>query len=206
MKSFFFFFFFLGLHLQHTEVPRPGIESELQLRPTPQPWQQQHRIWAVSETYAKACHNDRSITHWASPGIEPASSQTMSGPYPAEPQQELPKVNSDSKQFFFSIFFKFYWSIVDLQGCDNFCYTILIQSYMYTFPSPFRFFSHTDYHTILGSVLCAIQQVPNGQSFHIPQCAYVNPKPPVHPSHSLYLSPLVTTSFSKSVSLFLFCK
>ena len=31
-------------------------------------------------------------------------------------------------------------------------------------------------------VLCAIPQVPVGQSFHMPQCAYVNPQPPVHPS------------------------
>jgi len=28
----------------------------------------------------------------------------------------------------------------------------------------------------LGRVPCAIQQVPIGQSFHIPQCAYVNPQ------------------------------
>ena len=28
---FFFFFFFLGLHSQHIEVPRLGVESELQL-------------------------------------------------------------------------------------------------------------------------------------------------------------------------------
>ena len=27
----FFFFSFLGPHLQHMEVPRPGVESELQL-------------------------------------------------------------------------------------------------------------------------------------------------------------------------------
>ena len=26
-----FFFFLLGLHLQHVEVPRQGVESELQL-------------------------------------------------------------------------------------------------------------------------------------------------------------------------------
>ena len=30
-----FFFFFLWPHLQHMKVPRPGIKSELQLRPTP---------------------------------------------------------------------------------------------------------------------------------------------------------------------------
>ena len=70
-----------------------------------------------------------------------------------------------------------------------------------------RIFSHIDYHRTLGSVLCAIQQVPFGQSFHIPHCAYANPKPPVHTSHSPpHLSPLVTISFSKSLSLFLFCK
>ena len=28
---FFFFFFYLGLHLQHMEVPRLGVESEIQL-------------------------------------------------------------------------------------------------------------------------------------------------------------------------------
>ena len=28
---FFFFFFFLGLHPQHKEIPRPGVELELQL-------------------------------------------------------------------------------------------------------------------------------------------------------------------------------
>ena len=33
-------FSFLGLYLQHMEVPGPGVESELQLLPQPQP----HRI------------------------------------------------------------------------------------------------------------------------------------------------------------------
>ena len=28
---FFFFFFFLGPHLKHMEVPRPGVQSELQM-------------------------------------------------------------------------------------------------------------------------------------------------------------------------------
>ena len=37
-------------------------------------------------------------------------------------------------------------------------------------------------HRMLGRVLCALQQVPVGQSFHIPHCVYANPKPPVHPS------------------------
>ena len=34
---FFFSFFLLGPHLQHMEVPRLGVQLELQLRPTPQP-------------------------------------------------------------------------------------------------------------------------------------------------------------------------
>ena len=31
VSSAFFFFFFLGLHPQHKEIPRPGVELELQL-------------------------------------------------------------------------------------------------------------------------------------------------------------------------------
>ena len=67
------------------------------------------------------------------------------------------------------------------------------QSYIYTYPFSLRVFSHIDYHRILGGVLCAIHQVPIGQSFHIPQCAYDSPKPPVHP----LCAPLLTiTLFS----------
>ena len=60
-------------------------------------------------------------------------------------------------------------------------YNKVVQLYIHTHPIHFRFFSHMDYYRILGRVLCAIQQVPVGQSFHIPQCAYACPKPPVHP-------------------------
>ena len=49
---------------------------------------------------------------------------------------------------------------------------------LYTDPFFFRFFSHIDYPRTLGRVLCAIQQVPVGQSL----CEHANPKPPVHPS------------------------
>ena len=47
--SFFVVVFFLWPHLQHMEVPGPGFESELQLRPKPRPWSQ----WmeAPSTTY-----------------------------------------------------------------------------------------------------------------------------------------------------------
>ena len=69
----------------------------------------------------------------------------------------------------------------------------------------FRFFSHIDYLRIWGRVPCAREQVPVCQSLHLLQCAYVNPKPPVHPSPALPL-PFGDHKFFKSVSQFLFCK
>ena len=60
------FICFLGPHLQHMEVPRLGVELE------PQPLQ--HQIQAMSATYTTAHGNAGSSTHWARPGIEPASS------------------------------------------------------------------------------------------------------------------------------------
>ena len=54
------------------EVPGPEVELQLQLQPTPQPWQ--HWIWAAPVTYAKACDNAGSLTHWERPGIKLSSS------------------------------------------------------------------------------------------------------------------------------------
>ena len=55
----FFFFGFLGPHPQHMEVPRLGVESELQLQTyataTTKP--------ATSVTYTTAHGNTRSLTH-----------------------------------------------------------------------------------------------------------------------------------------------
>ena len=63
----FYFFVFLGPHLQYMEVPRLGVESELQLpayaTATATPW------------YATAHGNTRSLTHWVRPGNEPGSPQ-----------------------------------------------------------------------------------------------------------------------------------
>ena len=59
---FFFFFCFLGQHLQHVDVSRVGVESVLQLQPTPQP--QQREIQAASATYTTAHSNALSPTHW----------------------------------------------------------------------------------------------------------------------------------------------
>ena len=58
---FFFFFFFLGPHLRHMEVARLGVESELQLEPTPQ--LQRHRIPAASVTHAEAYSYARPLRH-----------------------------------------------------------------------------------------------------------------------------------------------
>ena len=57
-------------------------------------------------------------------------------------------------------FLKFYWSTVDLQGCDNFCCTT---KYTCAHPFSFRYFAHIDYHRISGRVFCAMQHVPVGQ-------------------------------------------
>ena len=74
-------------------------------------------------------------------------------------------------------------------------YNKVIQLYMY---KHFSFILHIDYHRILGRVLCAIQQVPIVQSFHVAQYAYTNPKPIVHPHpYPTHLSPLVTIRFFK---------
>lgn len=51
--------------------------------------------------------------------------------------------------FFFIFKFFFFWSTTDLQCV----YHKVIQLYMYTHPFSLRFFSHIDYHRILGRVL-----------------------------------------------------
>ena len=55
------------------KVPRLGTESELKLRPTPQP--QQHGIWTAGVTYATAWSNTGSLTHWVRPGIKTVISE-----------------------------------------------------------------------------------------------------------------------------------
>ena len=56
---------------------RLGVESVLQLRPTPQP--QQQGTQALSAAYTTAHGNTRYLTHWARPRIEPASSWILVG-------------------------------------------------------------------------------------------------------------------------------
>ena len=51
-----FTFFFLWPCAWHMGIPKLGVDSELQLRSTPQ--LQQHQIQAVSGTYVAACSNE----------------------------------------------------------------------------------------------------------------------------------------------------
>ena len=54
------------------------------------PEPQQLRIWAMSAAYITAHSNTSSLTHWARPGIEPASSWILVLFIIIEPWQELP--------------------------------------------------------------------------------------------------------------------
>ena len=65
---------------------------------------------------------------------------------------------------------------------------------MYTHPFSLRFFSRIDDHRIWGRVLCSRQQVPIGQSFHVPI-----PKPPVHLFHPLPPFPFGNCKFFQSL-------
>ena len=72
---FFFFLLFLGPHLRHMEVPKLGVESELQLL-----------------AYATAHGNTGSLTHSARSGIEPATSWFLVRFVSSAPRQELPRL------------------------------------------------------------------------------------------------------------------
>ena len=85
----FVFLSFLGPLLQHMEIPRLGVQSELVglWLDTPQP--QRCRIWAMSATYTTAHGNAASLTHWERPGIELVTSWLLVGFVSAVPQWEL---------------------------------------------------------------------------------------------------------------------
>ena len=148
---------------------------------------QQYRIQAASVTYTTAHGNTSSLTHWVRPGVKPSSSWILVGFVTAEPQWELQSIVNLNVVI-----------ISSLQQNDS--------VNRYTYPFPFRFFSHIYYHRILGRVLCAIQQVPVDQSFHVLQCAYARVKPLIHPSPTCLFTLETLSMFSKSANLFLFCK
>ena len=103
---------------------------------------------------------------------------------------------------FFSHFLKFHWSVVDLPWVTV---STARQSdsalHVHTFIL-FRILFPHRYHRTLGRVLCTIQQFPFGWS-----SIYLSVHMPAPNSQSIphpYLSPLLKSLFSKSVSLFLF--
>ena len=57
---YYFYFCFLGLHSRHMDVPRPGVESELQV-PTYITATAQQQIQAASVTYTTAHGSARSL-------------------------------------------------------------------------------------------------------------------------------------------------
>ena len=70
-----FCFSFYGHTCSIWKFPGLGSNQSHSCRPTPQP--QQCQIPDSSATYAAACSNTRSSTHWVRPGIEPTSSWTL---------------------------------------------------------------------------------------------------------------------------------
>ena len=86
--SFFLFFFFQGCMCGKWKFTGcQGSNLSCSSWPTPQP--QQRRIQAISASYTTAQGNARYLTHWARPGIEPASSWILVGFVASEPQREL---------------------------------------------------------------------------------------------------------------------
>lgn len=71
-------FFFRASNAAYTsmQVPRLGIELEVQLQPKPQA--QQSGILATSANHTAACGNVGSLRHWARPEIEPHGYQSDS--------------------------------------------------------------------------------------------------------------------------------
>ena len=81
-------------------------------------------------------------------------------------------------------------------------YSKMNQPYIYTYPLPFEFSSHSRHHSTLSRVPCAIQQVLISYLFYADyqQCIYVNPNLPIPPTPSL--SPLASIHlFSMSVPI-----
>jgi len=89
-KKTFFFFFFSRLYPPHMEVPRLGVESELQL--PAYTTATQHQIGAASAACTTAHSNTGSLTHWARSEIKPTSSWILVGFIFSKPQWELPDI------------------------------------------------------------------------------------------------------------------
>ena len=85
---FFLSFVFLGLHRGIWRFPGWGSNQSYSCRPTAQP--QQRGIRAASASLTTTHGNTGSLTHWARPGTEPATSWFLVGFVSAAPRWELP--------------------------------------------------------------------------------------------------------------------
>ena len=74
LLNLFFVFCLSGLHLQHMEVPRLGLNRSCSCQPTPEP--QQCQSQAMSDLHHSSWQG---LTHWARPGIEPSNSWFLIG-------------------------------------------------------------------------------------------------------------------------------
>ena len=83
-------FFFCLFRATPTACGGSQARGRIPGQPTPQP--QQHQIPAASVTYTTAHGNAGSLTHWARPGIKPASSWILVTFVSAAPWRELPDV------------------------------------------------------------------------------------------------------------------
>ena len=83
-----YLFFIYFLFFRATPVAHGGSQVRGHIRAVaPSPYHS--HIWATSVTYTTAHGNKRSLTHWARPGIEPASSWTLVRFVSTAPWREL---------------------------------------------------------------------------------------------------------------------
>ena len=85
--TFFNFCFFRAAPVAYAGSQARGSNPSCNLQPMPKP--QQCQIQATSATYTTAHGNTRSLTHWARPGIEPATSCLLVGFVSPAPRWEL---------------------------------------------------------------------------------------------------------------------
>ena len=160
---FFFPFFFIRPRLQHTEAPGLGSNwsHSWELRHS----HQQHRIQSTSATCAVACSNTGYLTHWARPGITPASSRRQH--WVLNPLSLSENFSAHFLFFLFSPFF-YYYFLHFIPWFTMFCqfllynkviqFYIYIYIYIYTYILFLALSSIIFHHKWLDIVHCAIQQ------------------------------------------------
>ena len=87
--------------------------------------------------------------------------------------------------------------------CQFQMYSKVNELYIYVYLLSFRFFPCLSHYRVSSRILCAIKQVLISYPFYIQNCVYVNPTLPIYSS---LLFPWELCLFSKSVTVFLFCK